>query len=553
MRILDKHIDELIKKLRNKLDRENNWSTFYSPRIRQHANTLDFYTDLKEAQDQVKRANQNFRDWLVIPITPLLEILQTIRGLQDTAGLERFAININPDKLWDRLELSHAAIDAIQGKRQFSELEQMFQSFDWNIAAFDPLHDFIEADGDRDRADMQRMEKLLDDWKEQFRINPNDAMRLARIYWKGTEAGSVIFEQMKNELGITRKSKKQNLSHKKLSIMDVKNLNYLKDTLKYHGFGEKLFAEMETKMKAVEKEFTLFISTDMQKDKISATLHFRKSNDSENYFFNKYEAKLEKPGIEPREQTIYLDKGKGMTMKEAYNLLDGRAVHKELINQEGEKYKAWMQLDLESKDKNNNFEMNRYHQRYGYDVREALTYYAIKEFIKPDDSLNLVKSLERGNLHTVQIERDGEKIQMQISADPKSRSLNIYEMDGRQISKTEKEELMLKPEIREQLIEQRNQLRDGKDNVDSLSKENSNGVEKSEEKTMMAGKEKSEEKTVTPGKEKGEQVAKAEEQGKEQSKGKSKEKDKSLLPKKEGNGLLEKKRTNSKKGMGIGG
>ena len=332
------------------------------------------------------------------------------------------------------------------------------------------------------------------------------------------------------------KSEQQLSNNKNLSIMDVKNLNYLKDTLTYHGFGEKLFAEMETKMKAVEKEFTLFISTDMQKDKISATLHFRKSNDSENYFFNKYEAKLEKPGLEPREQTIYLDKGKGMTMKEAYNLLDGRAVHKVLTNQEGEKYKAWMQLDLETRDKNNNFEMNRYHQRYGYDIREALTYYAIREFIKPDDSLNLVKSLERGNLHTVQIDRDGEKIQMQISADPKSRSLNIYEMDGRQLSKTEKEELKLKPEIREQLIEQRNQLKDGKEKSNGQSNENTNAQEKSEEKKEV------------PGKEQGKQVDNTEEQGKKQSK----EKDKSLLPKKN-NGLLEKKRTNSKKGMGIGG
>ena len=51
------------------------------------------------------------------------------------------------------------------------------------------------------------------------------------------------------------------------------------------------------------------------------------------------------------EQTFYLNKGKGVTAKEAYNLLEGRAVHKELTTKAGEPYKAWIQLDFENKGK----------------------------------------------------------------------------------------------------------------------------------------------------------------------------------------------------------
>ncbi len=311
--------------------------------------------------------------------------------------------------------------------------------------------------------------------------------------------------------------------------MNLENLNYLKDTLKYHGFGEKLFGELEVKMKAVEKEFTLSISTEMQKDKISGTLHFRKSNDSDMYFFNKYEAKLEKAGQNPREHTFYLDKSKGFTMKEAYNLLDGRAVHKEFTNQEGDKYKAWRQLDLDYKDKNNNFEVKQYSERYGYDLREQLSYYPIREFVKADDSLNLTKSLERGNLHTVTMDANGEKMQLQIAADPKARSLKVFDMEGRELSKTEREELMYKPEIREQKIEQRHDLQNGTASNAATTKQDA-----------APGQQASPEKTETPGKEQG---------SKEQSQApdKVKVKNKDLLPKNEGNGLLQKKRNSSSK------
>jgi hypothetical protein len=40
-------------------------------------------------------------------------------------------------------------------------------------------------------------------------------------------------------------------------------------------------------------------------------------------------------------QTFYTEKGHGITMKEAYNLLDGRAVNKDFQKAEGQKYNAW--------------------------------------------------------------------------------------------------------------------------------------------------------------------------------------------------------------------
>ncbi|MHA4875680.1 hypothetical protein, partial [Enterococcus faecium] len=65
------------------------------------------------------------------------------------------------------------------------------------------------------------------------------------------------------------------------------------------------------------------------------------------------------------EQTFYIHKGKGVTAKEAYNLLEGRSVYKELTNKAGVAYKDWIQLDFTKKDKHGNHEVKQFHENYG--------------------------------------------------------------------------------------------------------------------------------------------------------------------------------------------
>jgi hypothetical protein len=44
---------------------------------------------------------------------------------------------------------------------------------------------------------------------------------------------------------------------------------------------------------------------------------------------------------------FYLDNGRTHTAKEVYNLLSGRSVYKKLESNEGNRYKAFVQLDFE--------------------------------------------------------------------------------------------------------------------------------------------------------------------------------------------------------------
>ncbi|HET9056408.1 MAG TPA: hypothetical protein VFN30_06115 [Chitinophagaceae bacterium] len=221
----------------------------------------------------------------------------------------------------------------------------------------------------------------------------------------------------------------------KTNFMNSENLQYLTDNIKYMGFGETLKAELERNMGEGKGEFQLHFKAEINKKPFEATLNFRKSDSTDMYFFNNYNASLEKSNGEKNEQTFYLNKGKGVTAKEAYNLLDGRAVHKDLTTKEGQPYKAWIQLDFENKDKNNNFEVKQFHENYGYDLKAAVKKFAVAELNDPEKAKALMQSLEKGNVQSVTIEKDGNSHKMFMEADPQYKKVTMYDSNMKMVAK----------------------------------------------------------------------------------------------------------------------
>ena len=219
------------------------------------------------------------------------------------------------------------------------------------------------------------------------------------------------------------------------NFMNQENLKYLMDNIKYMGFGDKLNTELEQKMKEGKTDFQLTASVEFNKKSFEATLNFRKSDSIDMYFFNNYNASLEKNNGEKVEQTFYLNKGKGVTAKEAYNMLDGRSVHKDLVTKEGQPYKAWMQLDFENKDKNNNFEVKQFHENYGYDLKAAVAKFPITELKDPEKANTLTASLQKGNIQSVTIEKDGNSHKMFIEADPQYKKVTLYDSNMKMVAK----------------------------------------------------------------------------------------------------------------------
>lgn len=224
-------------------------------------------------------------------------------------------------------------------------------------------------------------------------------------------------------------------SQLKTNVMNNENFQYLSDNLKYMGFGENLKTDLEKNLNEGKADFQLHYKAEINKKPFEVTMNFRKSDTSDMYFFNNYHASLEKNKGEKAEQTFYLNKGKGVTGKEAFNLLDGRSVHKELVTKEGQPYKAWMQLDFENRGKNNNFEVKQFHEKYGFDLKAAVEKFPITDLKEPGTEKALMQSLQKGNVQSVTIEKDGSSHKMFIEADPQFKKVNLYDSNMKLLTK----------------------------------------------------------------------------------------------------------------------
>jgi hypothetical protein len=216
------------------------------------------------------------------------------------------------------------------------------------------------------------------------------------------------------------------------TIMNVKNLEFLKDGLKYMGFGDKLNAELEKQINQQPAEFNLTLQGEFKKDgvtdKVDYRLDFKKSDQTDMYFFNRYQATLKNDDpAQEKAQTFYVTKNSGITAKEAYNLLSGRSVNKDLTNKEGQPFNAWLQLDFAEKDKNDNFKVKQYHQGYGYDLDAVIKKYPIKELSNDEEKVKLMKSLEKGNIQPVTFLKEGKEEKMHIAANPQFKTLDLYD------------------------------------------------------------------------------------------------------------------------------
>jgi hypothetical protein len=256
--------------------------------------------------------------------------------------------------------------------------------------------------------------------------------------------------------------------------MNEKNFEYLKDNIRNHGFGDTLVPELENQLRKGQTEFTLPFKTEVNKREIEATLYLKKSPDSDMYFFNKYDTRMKNEKDETLSQTFYLNKGWGVTLKEAYNLLNGRAVHKELTDKQGEKYQAWIQLDFSVKDKNGNYERKQYHQNYGYDLKEALSFYPVKEMMKEDSAKMLLKSLERGNVQQVTLEISGKEQKVFLEANPQYKTITVYSTKMQRLDQDKRQEIMIKPELKETKEQKKEQTKETSQE-DSLEKKQSKG------------------------------------------------------------------------------
>ncbi len=226
--------------------------------------------------------------------------------------------------------------------------------------------------------------------------------------------------------------------------MNEKNLQYLKDQLKYTGFGETFDAELRENILKGDKDFKVIHTGIMNNgvpnnDTVTVELNFKISDQSDMCFFNSYKVNLQKEENKPGlEQTFYINNNStSITLKEAYNLMEGRSVNKDLKTKDGETYNAWISLNFKETDNSGNFKLNQYHQNYGYDLEASLEKHSIKELLTPQYKEDLINSLKKGNLQSVTFVVGGEERKQFVEANPQFKTVKVYDSSLQRINDRE--------------------------------------------------------------------------------------------------------------------
>jgi hypothetical protein len=226
--------------------------------------------------------------------------------------------------------------------------------------------------------------------------------------------------------------------------MNTQNSEFLKKSLLNLGFGEKINGDLDREVEAKTPEFTLGLSHEFNQKTVDYTLHFKAGDNQDMYFFNKYDAHIRHKDDPTKDlnQSFYINKGRGITAKEAFNLMEGRAVQKQLYNLEGQKYQAWLTLDKDNLTEGGNKKVKHYHENYGFDLEKVLAGKGIKEMNDPQAKADLLYSLKKGNAQSITVTEDGHDTKYFVAANPRFKTVDLFDQQKKKI----KREVLLEPE-----------------------------------------------------------------------------------------------------------
>jgi len=197
--------------------------------------------------------------------------------------------------------------------------------------------------------------------------------------------------------------------------MSNENLEFLHNALKYLGFGENNLLNRELDEAYAQGQDSFELETEVSFDgetRLAARLYFGRGKDaySDRFFLNSYEAVLRYPDRPEKEarKMFNIDSGRrGVTLKQAYNLLQGRYVQRKIIDKNGETYLRWLYLEPKIPDTDGFAFLHQIKQQF--DLDKALNVYNIPELRSQVLRERICSSLRRGNLHPVTVVHENGK------------------------------------------------------------------------------------------------------------------------------------------------
>lgn len=424
MHITTAHLPKLIRSLEDALKDEKDWLAFDSRLEFLSVYDLNYFDSPNRAADFQLYNHLEDREVTLLPVDALLGFVQ------DTAR-----DHLKEGKPFTHLEIDDEQVLGYYSEMKFAktvaELEELMDGHDWQKVVYLP---------EQEPAAGLRLSEIMPSIQLGFLVE-----QLTRFAGSGERAKEHVQQMVERHWKdrpmekfipnvLSGKILMQSINHEhKTRSMTQKNLEFLQNQLKSAGFNEAIFPQLERNMQEGKEAFQLLDSQTFGKDQMSSVLHFAKSTQegADMYFFNRYDATLRNQTINASQTFFINNKGQSIDLKEASNLLNGRSVYKEVTPKDGDRYKAWLKLDFNGeRDEHGNAKMNYFNQNYGFDLKEAISRLELKEMGNPEKMEELFKSLQRGDMTAATLLKGGKEIPVNITTDPKFKTLKMYDQDG---------------------------------------------------------------------------------------------------------------------------
>ncbi|QPH38744.1 hypothetical protein [Pedobacter endophyticus] len=225
--------------------------------------------------------------------------------------------------------------------------------------------------------------------------------------------------------------------------MNEQNLEYLKKSLDYLGFGTKLNDVLESAISREIPAFTLgvnqsYTSSQAKKDsaigsdQMRVMLNFNRSKQSDMYFLNDYEVTLLKAGSAlPIKQVFDLERDNRITALQAYKLLSGNSLERDVYakaenGETAEKKKVWFKLNLDVQDAYGNHPLKKFYPEFKFDLSESIDKYPFKGLTELEKD-GMMRVLRNGNLAQADMLIGKKTVSVFVTANPQFKGLDVFD------------------------------------------------------------------------------------------------------------------------------
>ncbi|QPH40515.1 hypothetical protein [Pedobacter endophyticus] len=225
--------------------------------------------------------------------------------------------------------------------------------------------------------------------------------------------------------------------------MNEQNLDYLKKSLDYLGFGTKLNDVLESAVSRELPAFTLgvtqsYTSAQAKKnpvfgsDQVKFMLNFNRSKQSDMYFLNDYEVTLNKAGSAlPVRQVFDLERDNRITALQAYKLLNGNSLERDVYtktenSESPEKKKVWFKLNLDVQDAYGNHPLKKFYPEFKFELSDVIDKYPFKGLSETGKD-SMMKMLRSGHMAPAEMMVGKKAVAVLVTANPQFKGLDVYD------------------------------------------------------------------------------------------------------------------------------